>query len=93
MKPRWLYYSHFGPADNAVGKLKNYAARLKLWGEIIFEGMRRGESFDVISERISEKEPIAPDVADYLKNHITLSGGIIIPNVYGFMEYFRRSMT
>jgi len=92
MKPRWLYYSHFGPADDAVGKLKNYAARLKLWGEIILGGMRRGESFDVISERISEKEPIAPDVADYLKNHITLSGGIIIPNVYGFMEYFRRSM-
>jgi len=93
MKPRWLYYSHFGPADDAVKKLKNYAARLKLWGEIILEGMRRGESLDVISERILEKEPIAPDVADYVKTHLTLSSGTIIPNVYGFMEYFRRSMT
>ena len=92
MKPRWLYYSHFGPADDAVKRLKNYAARLKLWGEIILEGMRSGESLDVISERISEKDPIAPDVADYIKNHLILSRGIIIGNVYGFMEYFRKSM-
>jgi len=90
MKPRWLYYSHFGPADDAVKKLKNYAARLKLWGEIILEGMKRGESLDVISERISEKDPIAPDAADYIENHLILSRGIVIPNFYGFMEYFRK---
>jgi len=89
MKPKWLYYSHFGRAD-AVKKLKNYAARLKLWGEIILQGMRSGESFDVISERISEKDPIAPDVADYIENHLILSRGIIVPNFYGFMEYFRK---
>ncbi|MFQ5999998.1 MAG: MBL fold metallo-hydrolase, partial [Candidatus Bathyarchaeia archaeon] len=46
MKPRWLYYSHFGPAHDAVKKLKNYAARLELWGEIILEEMRSGESLD-----------------------------------------------
>jgi glyoxylase-like metal-dependent hydrolase (beta-lactamase superfamily II) len=92
MKPRWLYYSHFGPADDAVKRLENYAARLKLWGEIILKGMRSGESLDVISERISEKEPLAPDVADYIKNHLILSRGIMIPNFYGFMEYFRHSM-
>ncbi|KPV63834.1 MAG: Hydroxyacylglutathione hydrolase [Candidatus Bathyarchaeota archaeon BA2] len=93
MKPRWLYYSHFGPADDAVKKLKNYAARLKLWGEIILEEMKRGESLDVISERILEKDPLAPDVVDYIKNHPIFSRGIIIGNVYGFMEYFRKSMT
>jgi len=93
MKPRWLYYSHFGPADDAVKKLKNYAARLKLWGEIILEGMRRGESLDIISKRISGKESIVPEVADYIKNHLILSGGIIVPNFFGFMEYFKRSIT
>jgi len=92
MKPRCLYYSHFGSADDAVKKLKNYADRLKLWGEIILEGMKRGESFDIISERISEKDPIAPDVADYIKNHLILSRGIMVPNFYGFIEYFRKSM-
>ena len=93
MKPRWLYYSHFGPASDPVKKLKNYAARLRLWGEIILEGMKRGESLDVISERISEKESTAPDVADYIKNHLIYKErGIITPNVYGFMGYFRKSM-
>lgn len=92
MKPRWLYYSHFGSADDAVKRLENYAARLKLWGETILEGMRSGESLDVISERISKKEPLAPDVANYIKNHLILSRGIMIPNFYGFMEYFRHSM-
>jgi glyoxylase-like metal-dependent hydrolase (beta-lactamase superfamily II) len=92
MKPRWLYYSHFGPADDAVKRLENYAARLKLWAEIILKGMRSGETLDVISERISKKEPLAPDVANYIKNHLILSKGIMIPNFYGFMEYFRQSM-
>jgi glyoxylase-like metal-dependent hydrolase (beta-lactamase superfamily II) len=92
MKPRCLYYSHFGPADDAVKRLENYAARLKLWGETILEGMRSGESLDAISERISKKEPLAPDVANYIKNHLILSRGIMIPNFYGFMEYFRHSM-
>jgi hypothetical protein len=92
MKPRWLYYSHFGPADDAVKILENYAARLKLWGETILEGMKSGESLDVISERISQKEPLAPDVANYVKSHLILSRGIMIPNFYGFMEYFRHSM-
>ena len=93
IKPRWLYYSHFGPADDAVKKLKNYLARLELWREIIVEGMRSEESLDFISERILERDPIAPDVADYIKNHLILSRGIIVGNVYGFMEYFRRSKT
>jgi len=93
MKPRWLYYSHFGSADDAVKKLRNYAARLTLWGEIILEGMRSGESLDIISERISGKEPIAPDVVDYIKNHLMYKErGIIIPNVYGFMQYFGESV-
>jgi glyoxylase-like metal-dependent hydrolase (beta-lactamase superfamily II) len=92
MKPKWLYYSHFGPADDAVKKLRNYAARLKLWGEIILEAMRRGESLDVIHERILEKDPIVPDAAEYVKNHL-IFGREIIGDVYGFMEYFRKSMT
>jgi len=92
MKPNWLYYSHFGPASNAVERMKNYAAKLKLWGEIVLEGIRNGENFEVIYERILEKDPLTPDVADFLKNHLILSRGIVMQNIYGFMEYFRKSM-
>jgi len=92
MKPSWLYYSHFGSAGNAVEKLKNYAARLKLWGEIILEGMKNGENFEGIYERILEKDPLTPEMADFLKNHLILSRGIVMQNIHGFMEYFRKSM-
>jgi len=92
MKPSWLYYSHFGPASDAVERLKNYAARLKLWGEIILEGMRSGENFEVVYERILEKDPLNPDLADFLENHLILSRGIVMQNIHGFVEYFRKSM-
>ncbi len=89
-KPRLLYYSHYGPADDAVKKLETYAVRLTLWGEIILEGMKDGEDFETICERISEKDPLTSEVEDYIKNHLILSEGIVKPNVYGFMEYFQR---
>lgn len=89
-KPRLLYYSHFGPADDAVKKLETYVARLTLWGEIILEGMKDGEDFETICERISEKDPLTPEVEDYIQKHLILSRGIVKPNVYGFMEHFQK---
>ena len=90
MKPKWLYYSHYGSADDAVKKLETYAARLTLWGEIIFEGMKDGEDFETICGRISEKDPLAPEVEDYIQNHLILSRGIVKQNVYGFIEHFQK---
>ncbi len=90
MKPRWLYYSHFGPAGDAVKKLETYAARLTLWGKIILEGMKSGENFETICKRISEKDPLTQEVEDYIKNHLILGRGIVMSNVYGFMEYFQK---
>jgi len=91
MKPKWLYYSHFGPASDAVRKLKTYAARLSLWGKIILEGMKSGEDFEVIYKRILDKDPLKPEVDDFIKNHLILSRGIVTQNIHGFMEYFRKS--
>ncbi len=90
IKPKWLYYSHFGPADNAIKKLETYAARLTLWGEIILEGMKDREDFEIICKSISEKDPLKPRVENYIKKHLILSRGIVKPNVRGFMEYFQK---
>jgi len=90
LKPSWLYYSHFGPASDAVKKLETYAARLILWGKIILEGMENGENFETICEKISEKDPLTPEVEDYIKNHLVLSRGIVKQNVYGFIEYLQK---
>lgn len=90
VKPKWLYYSHFGPADDAIKKLETYAARLTLWGEIILEGMKDGEDFETICKSISEKDPLKPRVENYIKKHLILSRGIVKPNVRGFMGYFQK---
>ena len=91
MKLKWLYYSHFGPADDAIEKLETYAARLTLWGEIILEGMKEGKDFEAICERISEKDPLTSQVENHIRKHLILGRGVVKPNVYGFMDYFQKS--
>jgi len=90
MKPRWIYYSHFGSASDAVKRLNTYAARLTLWGKIVLEGMKDGEDFESICERISEQDPLTTDFEDYIEKHLIFSGGIVKPNVYGFMQYYQK---
>jgi len=90
IKPKRPYYSHFGPTDDAGKKLEDYAARLSHWGKIILEGMKDGEEFETIFERISEKDPLTPEVEDYIKNNLLLTKGIMKLNVTGFLDHFQK---
>ncbi len=90
MRPKRLYYSHFGPTDDAVKKLEEYAARLSHWGKIILEGMKDGEKFETIFQRISEKDPLTPEVEDYIKKNLLLNRGIMKLNVTGFLDHFQK---
>lgn len=92
MTPKKLYYTHFGPADDAVKKLKAYAAQLKLWGKIILEGMESEEELESLYERILEKDASMKAAAEFISNHVVL-GGDTIRNIQGFIEYFRKSKT
>lgn len=89
MTPKKLYYSHFGPADKAVEKLKAYVVQLKLWGEIIFDGMKDGEEFSTIYERILEKDASMRRVADFVDSHVVLRE-IKTRDIQGFIEYFKK---
>ena len=90
MKPRWIYYSHFGSASDAVEKLKTYATRLTLWGKIVHNGMKNGEDIETICERISERDPLTTEIEGYIAKHLILNRGIVKPNVYGFMQYYQK---
>ena len=89
MAPKKLYYSHFGPADDAVKKLKAYAAQLKLWGEIIFDEVKNGEELATIYERILEKDASMKQVADFIDNHVVLRE-IKTRDIEGFIKYFKK---
>lgn len=87
--PKKLYYSHFGPAGDAVKKLKAYVVQLKLWGETVFDGMKDDEDFVTIHRRILEKDVSMRQVNDFIGNHVVLRE-IRRWDVQGFIEYFKK---
>ncbi len=91
MKPEWLYYSHFGPTSDATKKLETYMNQLKLWAKIISEGTRREEDLATIYKRILDLDPTTRVAADFVERHLILRRGVIMQNIEGFVEYFRKN--
>lgn len=91
LKPKKLYYTHFGVREGAVKRLEAYAAKLKLWAKVVREGMENGEDSEAIYERILEKDASTRKAGELIKNHLVLRRGVIMQNIQGFIEYFKRT--
>lgn len=92
LKPRVLYYSHFGKAQNAIEKLQTYVKQLKLWAEIAKQGIEKGENLAAISGRILKGDMAVQKAAEHIKNHLILSETVPNQSVKGvikFVEKFR----
>lgn len=89
MAPKKLYYSHFGPAGDAVKKLKAYVVQLKLWGETVLDGMKDGEDSETIHRRILERDVSMKQANDFIDSHVVLRE-IRKWDVQGFIEYFKK---
>jgi len=92
MDPQWLYYSHFGPASKATEKLETYIGQLNLWAAIILEGMNEGKDMATIYERILEKDSATRLAADFIQKHLILRRGVIMQDIQGFVDYFRKTL-
>jgi len=88
-----LYYTHFGVGEDAVKRLEGYVAQLKLWVKVILDGMENGKDSEAIYESILEKDASTRKAADFIKNHLVLRRGVIMQNIQGFIEYFKRTRT
>jgi len=88
--PEKLYYTHFGVGGDAVKRLEAYAAQLKLWAEVVLEGMENGEDLEAIYERILEDDASTRKATDFIRNHLILRRGVVMQNIEGFAEYFRK---
>jgi len=93
LKPRFLYYSHFGKAYNAVEKLQAYKKQLKLWEEIARQGIEKGENLRAISNRIIESDVALQKVEKYIKSHPILSKTVLEQSVEGVIRYVERMYT
>ncbi|MFQ6080761.1 MAG: MBL fold metallo-hydrolase [Candidatus Bathyarchaeia archaeon] len=90
MAPKTLYYTHFGQASDTIKRMRGHAAQLKLWAKIVLEGMKDGVDMETIHERILEEDPSMKAIADFVKDHLVLRRGVVMQNIRGFIEYFRK---
>lgn len=91
LKPRSLYYSHFGKAANGVEKLRAYMRQLKLWVEIAKQGIDRGDGLAAITDRIIEKDDSLRRALDYIKIHPVLGETVLSNSVQGVMSFVEKS--
>jgi len=90
LKPKVLYYSHFGKAHDAVEKLQAYANQLKLWAEIAKQGIEKGENLRAIGKIILESDMALQKAAEYIKNHPVYSKKVLNQSVEGVLKYVEK---
>jgi len=90
MKPKRLYYTHFGPVNNAVNRLEAYTMQLKLWEKTISEAMNEGDNLQAMYEKILENDRQMKVAAEFIGNHMVLRRGVVMQNIQGFVEYLKK---
>jgi glyoxylase-like metal-dependent hydrolase (beta-lactamase superfamily II) len=90
LKPTVLYFSHFGKANNATERLKDYKQQLKLWADVAEEGVRKNQSFQEIRDRILVEDLVMGQVLDFVKAHQIYSKTVLENCVRGFIEYAKQ---
>ncbi|RLI22183.1 MBL fold metallo-hydrolase [Candidatus Bathyarchaeota archaeon] len=89
LNPKMLCYTHFGPADAAVEKLRAYADQLRLWASIVCECLKKNEDLEAMKERIIERDSAASLAAKHFGNHPIMSD-MFTRDIQGFIAYFER---
>ena len=92
LQPKRLYYTHYGPAINAVERIKRYEAQLRLWANVVSEAVKRGDTIESIHEQILQKDPQMRVAIDFINKHLVLREGVVMQNVQGYVEYFERKL-
>ncbi|MCW3994676.1 MAG: MBL fold metallo-hydrolase [Candidatus Bathyarchaeota archaeon] len=92
LKPSALYFSHFGKADDAVNRLRDYKVQIQLWADIAEEGVKHNRSLEQIRDNIIKQDPVMTIIADYVKAHRIYSKTVLENCVRGFMDYAKRKL-
>jgi len=87
LKPKVLYYSHFGKADNAIEKLQTYVNQLRLWARIARQGIQDKEDLKTVAERILEADSAVQKAKEYISAHLILSETVLNESVWGIMDF------
>lgn len=87
LNPTSLYFSHFGKADNAVERLRDYQVQLQLWADIAMDGVRKNQSLEQVRDRIILEDKVLGGIIEYVRNHKIYSKTMLENCVRGFYEW------
>jgi len=87
LKPKVLYYSHFGKAENAAEKIQTYAKQIKLWANIAKEGLENEETIEIIRRRIIENDVGVQRAIGYIEKHPIMSETTMRESLQGFIDF------
>jgi glyoxylase-like metal-dependent hydrolase (beta-lactamase superfamily II) len=90
LKPKVLYYSHFGKASNAIEKIQTYAHQLKLWAKIARQGIENKESLNAIRKRIVESDIAVQKARESIKAHPILSETVLNESLQGIIDFVEK---
>jgi glyoxylase-like metal-dependent hydrolase (beta-lactamase superfamily II) len=90
LKPKALYYSHFGKALDAVKKLQTYGEQLKLWANVARQGLEKRESLEAIVERIVAMDTFLKKAEDHIRAHPILSYTVFNESVLGIVDFVKK---
>lgn len=87
LKPKALYYTHFGKASNPSEKLQTYAKQLNLWAKVVKLGLEEKENLKGISERIIKSDRVVQKALEYIRVHPVLSETVFNESLRGFIDF------
>jgi len=87
LKPRALYYTHFGEASDPLEKLRRYGEQLRLWGKIAQRGTQEKQSLEMVRQNIIDSDAQIRRVAKFIEAHPVLNETVLGNSVEGFMQF------
>jgi glyoxylase-like metal-dependent hydrolase (beta-lactamase superfamily II) len=90
LKPRVLYYSHFGKASDGVCKLQTYGEQLKLWAKVAKQGLEKRENLEAIVDRIVAEDEFLKKAEGYIRAHPILSHTVFNESVLGIVDFVEK---
>lgn len=92
LKPKWLCYTHFGHANNAISRLQAYVEQLKLWANIVSEATKIGDDSEAIYAKIIEQDPAMKKAEEFIKGHWMVRQSMVLQSIQGFIQYFKKNL-
>jgi glyoxylase-like metal-dependent hydrolase (beta-lactamase superfamily II) len=86
LRPKIMYYSHFGPSADPVQRLEAYADQLRLWGRIAAEGLELQQNLKTVRERIFQTDSSFKIAEPLIKAHPILRVTVLNNSIRGFVE-------